>query len=79
MKILFVIDSLYTSNNGTSISAQRYAGELRRRGHIVKVLCGSELITQEKYEELMGDLNEIYRVLTASIKTAKARLGIDNR
>lgn len=39
MKILFVIDSLYTSNNGTSISAQRYASELRNRGHRVRALC----------------------------------------
>ena len=39
MKILFVIDSFYTTNNGTSISAQRFAGELRRRGHEVKALC----------------------------------------
>jgi glycosyltransferase involved in cell wall biosynthesis len=39
MKILFVIDSFYTTNNGTSISAQHYAGELRRRGHEVKALC----------------------------------------
>ncbi len=39
MKILFVIDSFYTTNNGTSISAQRYAAELRRRGHEVRALC----------------------------------------
>ena len=39
MKILFVIDSFYTTNNGTSISAQRFACELRKRGHEVKVLC----------------------------------------
>ena len=39
MKILFVIDSFYTTNNGTSISAQRFAGELRKRGHEVRVLC----------------------------------------
>ncbi len=39
MKILFVIDSLYTSNNGTSISAQRFAGELLKRGHRVRALC----------------------------------------
>ena len=37
MKILFVIDSFYTTNNGTSISAQRFAGELRKRGH--EVFC----------------------------------------
>ena len=39
MKILFVIDSFYTTNNGTSISAQRFAGELRKRGHEVCALC----------------------------------------
>lgn len=32
MKILFVIDTYYTNNNGTSISAQRFASELRKRG-----------------------------------------------
>jgi len=42
MKILFVIDTFYTSNNGTSISAQRYATELRKRGHEVRVLCGDK-------------------------------------
>ena len=42
MKILFVIDSFYTTNNGTSISAQRFAGELRRRGHDVRALCWDE-------------------------------------
>jgi len=39
MKILFVIDSLYTSNNGTSVSAQRFASELVKRGHRVRALC----------------------------------------
>lgn len=39
MKILFVIDSFYTTNNGTSVSAQRFAKELRLRGHSVRALC----------------------------------------
>ncbi|MBQ8100929.1 MAG: glycosyltransferase [Paludibacteraceae bacterium] len=42
MKILFVIDTYDTSNNGTSISAQRFAAELRRRGHEVKILTAGE-------------------------------------
>jgi len=42
MNILFVIDTFYTSNNGTSISAQRYAAELRKRGHLVRILCGDK-------------------------------------
>ena len=37
MKILFVIDAYFTHNNGTSISAQRFADELRKRtpGHYI--------------------------------------------
>lgn len=42
MNILFVIDTYYTSNNGTSISAQRFAAELRKRGHEVRILCGDK-------------------------------------
>jgi len=38
MKILLVIDDYFTTNNGTSISGQRFVGELRRRGHEVRVL-----------------------------------------
>ncbi len=38
MKILFVIDTYTTNNNGTSISAQRFAAELRKRGHEVRIL-----------------------------------------
>lgn len=38
MKILFVIDDYSSSNNGTSISAQRFVGELRRQGHDVRVM-----------------------------------------
>jgi len=40
----------------------------------LKVLHGSELINEKYYEELMTDVEELYRVLTASIKTAKSRL-----
>ena len=42
MRILFVIDTYDTNNNGTSISAQRFAEELRRRGHEVKILTSGE-------------------------------------
>ena len=42
MKILFVIDTYDTNNNGTSISAQRFAAELRNRGHEVKILTSGE-------------------------------------
>jgi glycosyltransferase involved in cell wall biosynthesis len=42
MKILFVIDTYYTNNNGTSISAQRFASELRKRGHEVRILTAND-------------------------------------
>lgn len=38
LKILLVIDDYVTSNNGTTISCRRFATELRRQGHEVKVL-----------------------------------------
>lgn len=38
MKVLFVIDDYATSNNGTSISGQRFVSELRRQGHEVRVM-----------------------------------------
>ena len=38
MKILLVIDDYISSNNGTTISCCRFAGELRRQGDEVRVL-----------------------------------------
>lgn len=38
MKILFVIDDYVSSNNGTTISCRRFADELRRQGHAVRIL-----------------------------------------
>ena len=55
MKILFVIDTFYTSNNGTSISAQRYAAELRKHGHEVRVLCGDKPKTEQDAHLTDGD------------------------
>ena len=49
MKILFVIDTYQTNNNGTSISAQRYASQLRERGHEVRILCADEEPAEDKY------------------------------
>lgn len=40
----------------------------------LRVLYGSEFISKTQYDELMFDVEEIYRILTASIKTAKSKL-----
>ena len=37
----------------------------------LRVLYGSELITKEQYENLMSDVQEIYKILSASLKTTK--------
>ena len=42
MKILFAIDAYFTNNHGTSISAQRFADELRKRGHEVRILTACD-------------------------------------
>lgn len=54
-KILFVVDCLYTSNNGTSISAQRYISELRKRGYEVRALCGDMPHNEEEVNITDGD------------------------
>ncbi len=38
----------------------------------LKVLYGSELISQSQYDDLLNDVNELYSLITASIKTAKS-------
>lgn len=40
----------------------------------LKVLYGSKLISQKQYNDLMSDVEELYKVLTASIKTTKSKL-----
>lgn len=40
----------------------------------LKVLYGSELIGEDIYKELMGDVCELYRIITASLKTAKTSI-----
>lgn len=37
----------------------------------LKVLYGSELISKEQYDELMNDVQELYKILKTSIKTTK--------
>lgn len=44
----------------------------------LRVLYGSEFITKEQYDELMTDLNDMYRIISASVKTAKAGLKNEN-
>ena len=62
MKILFVIDIIDTHNNGTSISAQRFASELKRRGHEVRVLCANPQETDENGEALPVEVTGRYNV-----------------
>lgn len=62
MKILFVIDTFDTNNNGTSISAQRFAMELRRRGHEVRILCSDVPDTDADGNVLPVDVTQKYIV-----------------
>ncbi len=40
----------------------------------LKVIYGSEFISKEQFEDLMNDVQELYGIITASIKKAKASL-----
>ena len=37
----------------------------------LRVLYGSEYISKEKFDELLADVREIYKILAASLKTLK--------
>lgn len=42
MRVLFVVDQYLHSNNGTTITARRFARELMARGHEVRVACQAD-------------------------------------
>jgi len=48
--------------------------EAKETQYWLRVLYGSEFITEDMYNSLMNDLDELQRILTASIKTVKAQL-----
>ena len=45
--------------------------EARETIYWLKVLYGSELIPKEKYDELMDDVQELYKIIAASIISIK--------
>ena len=48
MKIVLVIDQFDSGNNGTTVTARRYAEQLQRRGHTVTVLaCGESGVLED--------------------------------
>ncbi len=42
MKIVLVVDQFDNGNNGTTVTARRFAEQLRKRGHDVRILAGGE-------------------------------------
>lgn len=50
MKILFVIDNYGNQTNGTSITAKRFANELIRKGHEVRILSNAKSDEIEVFE-----------------------------
>ena len=42
MRLLIVVDQFDSGNNGTTISAQRFARALRERGHEVRVAAAGK-------------------------------------
>lgn len=39
----------------------------------LRVLYGSKFITKEQYDELLEDVKELYKILSASVKTTKEK------
>lgn len=52
MKLLFVVDQYLDSNNGTTVTAERFARELASRGHEVRIACAAspEYLAELGYE-----------------------------
>lgn len=48
--------------------------EAKETHYWLRVLYGSEFINKEMFESLINDLDELQRIITASIKTVKAQL-----
>ena len=72
MKILLVIDTYDTNNNGTSISAQRFAAVLREHGNEVKILTTGEpaddkFVLKEFKVPLFNDLIHSYGFQFAAV------------
>ena len=62
MKIVFVMDQFDNLNNGTSVTAARYASHLRKRGHEVRVVS-TGLAAPDKYvvRKRKSLLNPVFR------------------
>ena len=41
----------------------------------IEVIYRSEMISKDKYSELTNDVGELYKILAASIRTAKGNMG----
>ena len=41
----------------------------------IEVIYRSELMSKDKYSELTNDVGELYKILAASIRTAKGNMG----
>ena len=41
----------------------------------IEVIYRSEMISKDKYSELTNDVEELYKILAASIRTAKGNMG----
>lgn len=53
MKIVLVLDQYDNANNGTTITAQRFAAELRKKGHTVTVIaCGEPSADKIEVKEI---------------------------
>ena len=48
--------------------------ECKETMYWLKVLYGSEFMAKDYYDEMMADVEELYKILTASLKTAKSKL-----
>lgn len=49
--------------------------EAKETKYWIEVIYRSELMSKDKYSELTNDVGELYKILAASIRTAKGNMG----
>ena len=67
---------LEDKNNSSHLGINKLAiaqKEAHETMYWLKVLYGSELINKKYYDELMGDVEELHKILVSSVKTLKEK------
>ena len=71
-----VNESIFAQSKKDFITKMHIAlKEANETKYWIEVIYRSELMSKDKYSELTNDVGELYKILAASIRTAKGNMG----